>query len=64
MPGVTRDLFVALGEPLDRAGAWAVRVYYKPYIRWIWMGGLFMAFGGLIGAMDKRYRIPVRTGEA
>jgi len=62
--GVTRDLFVALGEPLDRAGAWAVRVYYKPYIRWIWIGGLFMAFGGLIGAMDKRYRIPVRTGEA
>ena len=36
-PGITRDLYVALGEPLDEArDAWAVRVYYKPFIRWIW----------------------------
>ena len=60
--GITRDLFVALGEPLDNAGGWAVRVYYKPYIRWIWVGGLFMAFGGLMASMDKRYRVPVKKG--
>jgi cytochrome c-type biogenesis protein CcmF len=54
--GVTRDLFVALGEPLDDAGSWALRIYYKPYVRWIWMGGLFMAFGGLLAVTDKRYR--------
>ena len=59
---ITRDLFVALGEPLDNAGAWAVRVYYKPYIRWIWMGGVFMAIGGLMASMDKRYRTPVPKG--
>jgi cytochrome c-type biogenesis protein CcmF len=54
--GVTRDLFVALGEPLDDAGSWALRIYYKPYVRWIWMGGLLMAFGGLLAVTDKRYR--------
>ena len=53
---VTRDLFVALGEPLGNDGAWALRIYYKPFVRWIWMGGLFMAFGGLLAVMDKRYR--------
>jgi cytochrome c-type biogenesis protein CcmF len=54
--GVTRDLFVALGEPLGSDGAWALRIYYKPFVRWIWMGGVFMALGGLLAVMDKRYR--------
>ena len=54
-PSLTRDLYVALGEPLDN-GAWSVRIYYKPFIRWIWLGALLMAFGGLLSAMDKRYR--------
>ncbi|VXC34264.1 heme lyase, CcmF subunit [Pseudomonas sp. 8Z] len=58
--GFTRDLFVALGEPLEQ-GAWAVRVHIKPFVRWIWLGGLLMAFGGLLAAADKRYRIKVRT---
>lgn len=53
---ITRDLFVALGEPLGNDGAWALRIYYKPFVRWIWMGGLFMALGGLLAVMDKRYR--------
>ncbi len=53
-PGFTRDLYVALGEPLE-GGAWAVRVQYKPFVRWLWLGGLLMAFGGILAAMDKRY---------
>ena len=55
--GVFRDLFVALGEPLGEQGAWSLRVYYKAFIRWIWMGGVFMALGGLIAASDRRYRL-------
>jgi cytochrome c-type biogenesis protein CcmF len=53
--GIVRDLFVALGEPLGQ-GSWSLRIYYKPFVRWIWMGALIMAFGGFLAAMDKRYR--------
>ncbi len=55
--GLFRDLFVAIGEPLGDEGAWSLRVYYKAFIRWIWIGGVFMAVGGLLGAADRRYRI-------
>ena len=58
--GFTRDLFVALGEPLEQ-GAWAVRIHIKPFVRWIWLGGLLMSLGGFLAAADKRYRIKVRT---
>jgi cytochrome c-type biogenesis protein CcmF len=57
--GLFRDIYVALGEPIDRArpeAAWAVRVYYKPFIDWIWGGCLLMAFGGLLAITDRRYR--------
>jgi len=54
--GLFKDLFVAIGEPLDDQGAWSLRVYYKSFIRWIWMGAIFMGLGGLIAACDKRYR--------
>ncbi|SJL82407.1 heme lyase CcmF/NrfE family subunit [Vibrio palustris] len=54
--GLTRDLYIALGEPIDNTQAWAVRIYYKPFIRWIWGGGLLMAFGGLLVLTDRRYR--------
>jgi len=54
--GVTRDLFIALGEPMEDGRAWSVRIQTKPYIRWIWMGTVFMALGGLMAAMDRRYR--------
>ena len=54
--GLFRDLYVALGEPLGSSGAWAVRIYHKPLIRWIWLGALIMAFGGLLAALDPRYR--------
>ncbi|HEC29470.1 MAG TPA: heme lyase CcmF/NrfE family subunit [Gammaproteobacteria bacterium] len=50
-----RDLFIALGEPLGN-GEWSVRIQYKPLIRWIWLGTLIMAFGGLLALSDKRYR--------
>ncbi len=53
--GFTRDLYVALGQPLGD-DAWAVRIYYKPFIRWIWLGALVMALGGLVAVTDKRYR--------
>ncbi len=54
--GLFRDLYVAMGEPLGDGG-WAIRIYYKPFIRWIWLGGLFMAFGGILAASDRRYRL-------
>lgn len=61
--GVTRDLYAALGEQLDN-GAWAVRIYYKPFVRWIWFGGVFMALGGVLAMLDKRYRFGRRDEEA
>jgi cytochrome c-type biogenesis protein CcmF len=58
--GFTRDLYVALGEPLED-GAWAVRLHVKPFVRWIWLGGLLMALGGFLAALDRRYRVKVTT---
>ena len=55
--GLMRDLYVALGEPL-KGDAWAIRVYVKPFVRWIWLGGLLIAAGGLLAVLDKRYRRP------
>jgi cytochrome c-type biogenesis protein CcmF len=54
-PGLTRDLYVSLGEPLDDQGAWAVRIYVKPFIRFIWLGALMMMMGGFVAATDRRY---------
>ncbi|MBX7272652.1 MULTISPECIES: heme lyase CcmF/NrfE family subunit [Stutzerimonas stutzeri subgroup] len=58
--GFTRDLYVALGEPLGD-GAWAVRVHIKPFVRWIWLGALMMGLGGVLAASDRRYRVKVKT---
>ncbi|HEY2346290.1 MAG TPA: heme lyase CcmF/NrfE family subunit [Xanthomonadaceae bacterium] len=55
-PGLSRDLYVALGEPLDADGSWALRVYVKPWVRCIWLGALLMAAGGLVTAFDRRFR--------
>ena len=55
-PGLTRDLYVALGEPLGNSGAWALRIYHKPFIRWIWLGALLMMAGGFFAAADPRLR--------
>jgi cytochrome c-type biogenesis protein CcmF len=57
--GLTRDIYVSLGEVLpDRS--WAVRVYYKPFVDWIWGGCLFMALGGVLAISDRRYRIKLK----
>jgi cytochrome c-type biogenesis protein CcmF len=57
--GVFRDLYVALGEPLEN-GAWVVRVYHKPFVDWIWFGCILMAFGGFLAVSDRRYRLAMR----
>jgi cytochrome c-type biogenesis protein CcmF len=56
---LSRDVYVSMGEPLnakDLQGAWAVRVYLKPFVNWIWIGCVFMGIGGFIAVADKRYR--------
>jgi cytochrome c-type biogenesis protein CcmF len=53
--GWNRDLFVALGDELG-AGKWSLRLQYKPLVRYIWLGGVFMALGGLVAILDRRYR--------
>ncbi|MDX1734693.1 MAG: heme lyase CcmF/NrfE family subunit, partial [Halioglobus sp.] len=55
-PGLFRDLFVAMGEPVGEEGAWAIRLHYKPMVRWMWLGAILMAFGGFATVLDKRYR--------
>jgi cytochrome c-type biogenesis protein CcmF len=54
--GFTGDLYVSLGEPVDDKGSWTLRVYYKPFITWIWGGAGLMAIGGLLAVFDRRYR--------
>ena len=54
--GLLRDLFVTLGEEKE-GGSWSMTVYVKPFVRWIWLGAIFMAMGGTIAAIDKRYRL-------
>lgn len=61
--GVTRDLYVALGESLD-AKTWIVRVQHKPFVAWIWAGCLIMALGGWFAASDKRYRLKKTAKQA
>jgi cytochrome c-type biogenesis protein CcmF len=61
--GFTRDLYVSLGEPAG-GNAWIVRVYYKPFVDWIWGGCVLMALGGLLAATDRRYRATRRATAA
>jgi cytochrome c-type biogenesis protein CcmF len=58
--GLFRDLYVSMGEPLED-GAWAMRLQVKAYMRWVWLGSIFMAMGGLLTILDKRYRMRVKT---
>ncbi len=59
--GITRDLYIALGERLEDKRSWAIRIYYKPFVRWIWAGAILMALGGIIAISDKRYRFRNKT---
>lgn len=52
-----RDIYVALGEPLGNS-AWAVRLYFKPFVRWIWFGGFMILLGGVLALLDRRYYAP------
>lgn len=54
-----RDLYVSLGEELDNDD-WSIRIYFRPFVRWIWIGAMFMAIGGFVAASDKRYRYKLR----
>jgi cytochrome c-type biogenesis protein CcmF len=57
-----RDVYVALGEPLDDQGrTWVVRIFHKPFINWMWIGALMLAIGGFLAASDRRYRIAVKA---
>ena len=61
-PDFFRDVYVALGEPLDdQSNAWAVRVFHKPFINWLWLGAVMMVIGGFLAAADRRYRIAVKA---
>ena len=64
--GLTRDVYVSLGEAIDKDrpdAAWAVRVYYKPFVDWIWGGCVLMALGGLLAMSDRRYRVRSRAAD-
>jgi cytochrome c-type biogenesis protein CcmF len=58
--GITRDVYVSMGEPLDGGKAWSMRLYVKPYVNWIWGGCVLMALGGLLAVADRRYRVTSR----
>jgi cytochrome c-type biogenesis protein CcmF len=61
--GLTRDLYIAMGERLDDGQSWAVRLHYKPFVRWVWLGGLLMALGGAVAISDRRYRFRRKAEE-
>ena len=57
-PSAFSDLYVSLGEPLNpELTTWAVRLYYKPFVNWLWLGALLMVVGGFLAAFDRRYRV-------
>jgi cytochrome c-type biogenesis protein CcmF len=57
--GIFRHLYISLGEPVG-GGAWSVRVYYKPFVGWIWFGAILMALGGGLAVSDRRYALAAR----
>ena len=61
--GFTRDIYMALGEPLDD-DSWSIRLYHKPFVRWIWLGAILMALGGVLAITDRRYRLEKITKKA
>ena len=62
--GITGDLYVSLGDPLDNEGTWLIKVQHKPFIDWIWGGCVLMALGGVFAASDRRYRFSLKKERA
>ena len=60
---IWRDLYIALGEPIGE-DAWAVRLQYKPMVRWLWLGALMIGLGALLTVADRRYRTQVQRQDA
>ena len=60
--GFLRDIYVAMGEQINE-NAWGMRLYYKPFVQWIWLGASLMALGGLIAALDRRYRLKLKKSK-
>ncbi|MEP5174399.1 cytochrome c-type biogenesis CcmF C-terminal domain-containing protein, partial [Marinobacter alexandrii] len=60
--GLFRDIFVAVGERISD-NAWAIRLQYKPLVRWLWLGAIFMAAGGFLAISDRRYRVRERSAQ-
>ena len=60
---IWRDLYIALGEPIGE-DAWAVRLQYKPMVRWLWLGALMIGLGALLTVADRRYRTQVQRRDA
>jgi cytochrome c-type biogenesis protein CcmF len=60
---VWRDLYIALGEPIGE-DAWAVRLQYKPMVRWLWLGALMIGLGALVTVFDRRYRAQVARSQS
>jgi len=52
------DLYLALGQA-DGKGGWTVRAFFKPFVPWIWIGAVIMAFGGMVSLSDRRWRVGV-----
>jgi cytochrome c-type biogenesis protein CcmF len=63
-PGITRDLYVSLGEAVQGNNTWTLRVHVKPFVDWIWGGCLLMALGGIVAVSDRRYRLRQRQAVA
>ncbi|MEN9830937.1 MAG: Cytochrome c-type biosis protein CcmF [Pseudomonadota bacterium] len=60
--GLFRDLYVSLGEPIEGERLqWSVRVFYKPFVSWLWYGSMLMVLGGLLAVSDRRYRKSANT---
>jgi cytochrome c-type biogenesis protein CcmF len=59
-PGIFRDLYIALGEPLNE-NDWSVRIYYKPFMRWIWFGGVIMMLSGPLTLLQRKKETQARA---
>lgn len=61
--GVLRDIYVAMGEEIEPQ-VWTIRLFYKPFIDWLWFAAALMALGGALAASDRRYRIALKDKAA